>query len=74
MQVSFFWCFRQGVAGTSRDLGRDVPDLEKRFARKLGADFSFPNTIFQNHYTHEIIKFELLRRLQLQLSGAFRMN
>ena len=29
MQVAFFCCFRQGVAGMFRDLGRDVPDLEK---------------------------------------------
>ena len=42
MQVAFFCCFRQGVAGMSRDLGRDVPDLEKLYARKLCADFSFP--------------------------------
>ena len=27
----------------SRDLGRDVPDLEKLYARKLWADFSYPN-------------------------------
>ena len=26
----------------SRDLGRDVPDLDKHYARKLWADFSFP--------------------------------
>ena len=39
MRVAFFCCFRQGVAGTSRDLGRDVPDLEKLYARKLWADF-----------------------------------
>ena len=32
MQVAFFCCFRQGVAGMSRDLGRDVPDLEKLYA------------------------------------------
>ena len=42
MQVAFFCCFRQGVAGMSRDLGRDVPDLEKLYARKLWADFSYP--------------------------------
>ena len=42
MQVAFFCCFRQGVAGMSRDLGRDVPDLEKLYARKLRADFSHP--------------------------------
>ena len=42
MQVAFFCCFRHGVAGMSRDLGRDVPDLEKLYARKLWADFSFP--------------------------------
>ena len=28
----------------SRDLGRDVPDLEKLYARKLWADFSYPKT------------------------------
>ena len=37
-----FCSFRQGVAGMSRDLGRDVPDLEKLYARKLWADFPFP--------------------------------
>ena len=26
----------------SRDLGRDVPELEKLYARKLWADFSYP--------------------------------
>ena len=26
----------------SRDLGRDVPDLERLYVRKLWADFSFP--------------------------------
>ena len=31
------------VAGMSRDLGRDVPDLEKLYARKLWADSSYPN-------------------------------
>ena len=42
MQVTFFCRFRQGVAGMSRDLGRDVPDLEKLYARKLWADFLYP--------------------------------
>ena len=42
MQVAFVCCFRQGGAGMSRDLGRDVPDLEKLYARKLWADFSYP--------------------------------
>ena len=46
MQVAFFCCFRQGVAGMSRDLGRDVPELEKLYARKLWADFSDPNFTF----------------------------
>ena len=27
----------------SRDLGRDVPDLEKLYARKLWAEFSYPS-------------------------------
>ena len=42
MQVAFFCCFRQEVARMSRDLGQDVPDLEKLYARKLRADFSYP--------------------------------
>ena len=44
MQVALFCCFRQGMAGMSRDLGRDVPDLEKLYARKLWADFSYPRS------------------------------
>ena len=39
MQVAFFCCFRHGVAGMSRDLGRDVPDLEKLYARNFGLIF-----------------------------------
>ena len=46
MQVAFSSCFRQGVAGMSRDLGRDVPDLEKLYARKLWADFRSLSKIF----------------------------
>ena len=42
LQVAFFYCFRPGVAGMSRDLGRDIPDLEKLYVRKLWADFSHP--------------------------------
>ena len=42
MQVALFCCFRQGVPGMSRDLGRDVLDLEKLYARKLWVDFSYP--------------------------------
>ena len=34
MQVAFFYCFRKGVARMSRDLGRDVPDLEKTLCKK----------------------------------------
>ena len=45
MQVAFTCCFRQGVAGVSRDLGRDIPDLEKLYARKLWADFSYPTIV-----------------------------
>ena len=41
MYVAFFCCFRQGVAGMSPDLGRDVPELEKLYVRKLWADFSY---------------------------------
>ena len=32
----------------SRDLGRDVPDLEKLYARKLWADFSYPRAANKN--------------------------
>ena len=39
MQVALVCCCRHGVAGMSRELGRDVPDLEKRYARKLWAVF-----------------------------------
>ena len=31
----------------SRDLGWDVPDLEKLYAKELWADFSYPK--FRNH-------------------------
>ena len=53
MQVAFFCCFRQGfnLAGISRDLGRDVPDLEKLYARKLWADFSYPISRTPNFIT-----------------------
>ena len=34
MQVAVFCWFKQGVAGMSRDLGRDVPDLEKLYVRQ----------------------------------------
>ena len=46
MQGAFFCYFRQGEAGMSRDLGRDVPDLEKLYGRKLWADFSYPTKSF----------------------------
>ena len=44
MQGAFFCCFRQGMARTSRDLGRHVPESEKLYARKLWADFFAPYT------------------------------
>ena len=39
MQVAFFCCFRQGVAGMSWDLGRDVPDLENFMQEYFGLIF-----------------------------------
>ena len=39
MQVAFVCCFRQGVAGMSRDLGRDVPDLENSMQKNCGLSF-----------------------------------
>ena len=59
MQVSFFCCFRQGVAGMSQDLGRKVPDLEKVYARKLWADFSFPIFV----YAREVLGESILNHL-----------
>ena len=44
MQVAFFCCFRQGGAGMSRDLGRDVPDLEKLMQENFGLIFHTLNT------------------------------
>ena len=38
--TGLFLLFRQGVAGMSRDLGGDVPELKKLYARKLRAYFS----------------------------------
>ena len=46
MQEALFCCFRQGVAGMSRDLGQDVPDLEKLYARELWAAFPYPKLFF----------------------------
>ena len=51
----------------SRDLGRDVPDLEKLYARKLWADFSYPKkipAIFQCQIPRQI-----RRRNPQKLSG-----
>ena len=39
MHVALFCCFRQGVAGMSRDLGRDVPDLENFMQKNFGLIF-----------------------------------
>ena len=39
MQVAFFCCFRQGGAGMSRDLGRDVLDLENFMQENFGLIF-----------------------------------
>ena len=38
----------------SRDLGRDVPDLEKLYARKLWADFSHPKNVETNGIRPEL--------------------
>ena len=34
----------------SRDLGRDVPDLEQLYARKLWADFSYPPSKWRGRF------------------------
>ena len=58
------------VATKSRTLG----GVQKVCAKKRLRAFFFPYHPFQNHYTHDIIIFELFRGLQLQLSGFFRNN
>ena len=47
MQLAFFCCFRQGVAGMSRDLGRDRPRFGKTLCKKFWADFSYPTQCTQ---------------------------
>ena len=37
-----FCCFRHGVAGMSRDLGQDVPDLENFMQENFGLIFLSP--------------------------------
>ena len=54
MQLAVFSCFREAVAGMSRDLVRDVPDLEKLYARKPWANFSYP-TLEEQTSPHVII-------------------
>ena len=49
MQGAFFCCFRlrkfrEGMAGTSRDLGRDVPGSEKTLCKKSLGLFLVPST------------------------------
>ena len=41
VKMAFFCCSRQGAAEMSRDLGRDVPNLEKLYAGNFGLIF-FP--------------------------------
>ena len=69
MQVAFVCCFRQGVAGMSRDLGRDVPDLEKLHARKLWAAFSFPTR--KNTGINSIVS-EVVYKCSSRGSSGFR--
>ena len=51
-------------AGWEGGGSRGTKIVNKHFVNKL----AFPN------YTHEIIIFKLFMRLQLQLSGVFRIN
>ena len=60
MQVAFFCSFRQGVAGMSRDLGRDVPDVEKLYARKLRAHFLFPTLCPQTFNSEPVVEVQNL--------------
>ena len=75
---------RYGVFGVSTwPIGCDTPSpFSEKFplermrsggaipAAQLGTNIQD----FQNHYTHEIIMFELFRGLQLQLSGVVRIS
>ena len=57
----------------SRDLGRDVPALETLYARKLWADFSFPEIggVFQ-YKLEEYCGVSLSSELRSQESGRLR--
>ena len=48
-----FCCFRQGMAGMSRDLGRDAPGSEKLYARTFG--LIFHSLLFHSIATHESV-------------------
>ena len=56
----------------SRDLGRDVPDLEKLYARKLWADFSYPKLQAKQNKNPGILDFlsvGLRKRKGKKISG-----
>ena len=74
MQVALFCCFRHGVAGISRDLGRDVPDLKKFMQENFGlifrSLFSFHIKADQNYlgelFCREMtIHFKIITRMTL---------
>ena len=48
MQVAFFCCFRQGVAGMSRDLGRDVPDFMQENFGLIFRTLKFQGWVFKS--------------------------
>ena len=66
-----------GCFGNFAGMSRTPGGVQKVCAKKVRVHFSFPTQQYhplQNHYTHEIIIFELFRGLQLQFSGVFRIN
>ena len=71
MQVAFFCCFRHGVAGMSRDLGRDVQDLEKLYERELWADFSFPKKRSKIGWIQEGFKTFFCRTAKIRFRHLF---
>ena len=73
--LSFYvHCLFSALNKTHRQFRNPTPRPQQ--FTKFGHFVGYPRKYhpFQNHYTHEIIIFELFRGLQLQLSGVIRMN
>ena len=55
----------------SRDLGRDVPDLEKLYARKLWADFAIPIALYRPHFGPQTRNVKKWQKMAFGPTGNF---